>query len=66
MHKAQIFLDFLQINMKTKLLSKFGPQKSKFSLGVLSLVLLKTGDMLVGTGDGIVALLKGEDFKKVR
>jgi hypothetical protein len=52
--------------MKTKLLSKFGPQKSKFSLGVSSLVLLKTGDILVGTGDGVVALLKGEDFKKTR
>jgi hypothetical protein len=39
-----------------------GPKKELFSLGVTALALLKSGDFLVGAGDGEVALVKF--FKK--
>jgi len=58
--------DILQINMRTKLLCHYGPAKEKFSLGVNSLSLMGQGEILLGAGDGTVALLKGEAFKKIR
>jgi len=62
--------DVLQINMKTKLLCLYGPAKDKFSLGVLALNLMgNNGEILVGAGDGTIALIKlvkNETFKKVR
>ena len=56
----------LQINTKTKLLCHYGPAKDKFSLGVLALSLMDNGEILIGAGDGTIALIKGETFKKVR
>ena len=56
----------LQINIRTKLLYHYGPPKDKFSKGVQSLALLKSGEILVGAGDGTVALVRGENYKKVR
>eukprot|EP00794_Sanderia_malayensis_P009374 gene9374-10361_t len=58
--------DILQINMRTKLLCHYGPPKDKFSQGVLSLALIKSGDILVGAGDGTVAVIKAENYKKVQ
>ena len=52
--------------MKTKLLCHYGPVKDKFSLGVLGLSLMENGEILIGAGDGTIALIKGESFKKVR
>ena len=52
--------------MRTKLLCSYGPTKEKFSLGVLSLSLMGNTQILMGAGDGTVALVKGESFKKVR
>ncbi|XP_047143851.1 cilia- and flagella-associated protein 52 isoform X1 [Hydra vulgaris] len=57
--------DILQINMKTKLLSQYGPLKDKFSLGILS-ILLKDNEFLIGAGDGTISLVKVDSFKRVR
>ena len=58
--------DILEINMKTRLFRHYGPQKEKFSLGIQALQILKTGDVLIGAGDGTVALLKGQSYKRMR
>ncbi|RXM37328.1 Cilia- and flagella-associated protein 52 [Acipenser ruthenus] len=58
--------DILTVNLKTKLLNSCAPQKKKFSLGVTALKTLKTGDMLVGSGDGVVSLCKGTPFKVIK
>ncbi|MGH0164119.1 UNVERIFIED_CONTAM: hypothetical protein FKN15_046365 [Acipenser sinensis] len=57
--------DILTVNLKTKLLNSCAPQKKKFSLGVTALKTLKTGDMLVGSGDGVVSLCKGTPFNAI-
>ena len=46
-----------QVNIGTCLFRHFGPQKEKFSLGVTTLKLLPSGNLLLGTGDGRVAEL---------
>ncbi|KAH1183141.1 cilia- and flagella-associated protein 52 [Mauremys mutica] len=58
--------DILKLNMKSKLMSDYGPVKEKFSLGVTALLLLKTGDLVVSTGGGIVALCKGSNYKPIK
>lgn len=47
-----------QVNVKTRLFAHYGPEKEKFSQGVLALKLMKTGDILVGAGDGTVAQVR--------
>ncbi|XP_074777942.1 cilia- and flagella-associated protein 52 [Athene noctua] len=58
--------DILKLNTNNKLMTDYGPQKEKFSLGVTALLLLKTGDVIVGTGGGIVALCKGSNYKVMK
>ncbi|XP_046854980.1 cilia- and flagella-associated protein 52-like [Xenia sp. Carnegie-2017] len=58
--------DILEINMKTRLFRHHGPQKEKFSLGIEALQLLKTGDVLIGSGDGTVALLKKKSYERIK
>ncbi|GCB71109.1 cilia- and flagella-associated protein 52 isoform X1 [Scyliorhinus torazame] len=58
--------DILMISMKTGLLNNYGPLKNKFSLGITALVELKSGDILVGSGDGVVALCKAPNFKPLK
>lgn len=64
--------DILKVNIKTKLFSHYGPMKEKFSKGILALQLMKTGDILVGAGDGTVAVVnlvsgdKGTTYKKTK
>uniref|UniRef100_A0A8C6JIT2 Cilia- and flagella-associated protein 52 n=1 Tax=Melopsittacus undulatus TaxID=13146 RepID=A0A8C6JIT2_MELUD len=58
--------DVLKMNTNNKLMTDFGPQKKMFSLGVTTLVLLKTGNSIVGTGEGIVALCKGSDYRVMK
>ncbi|XP_061222864.1 cilia- and flagella-associated protein 52 isoform X1 [Neopsephotus bourkii] len=58
--------DVLKMNTNHKLMTDFGPQKKMFSLGVTTLVLLKTGNSIVGTGEGIVALCKGSDYQVMK
>jgi hypothetical protein len=50
--------DIIGINMRTRFFQVQGPKKELFSLGVTALALLKSGDFLVGAGDGEVALVK--------
>ena len=55
------------MNTDTHLIRHFGPSKDKFSRGVSALQLLPSGNLLVGTGDGVLAVLQGAPgFKKVR
>ncbi|KAM4674142.1 cilia- and flagella-associated protein 52 [Amazona ochrocephala] len=58
--------DVLKINTNNKLMTDFGPRKKMFSLGVTTLVLLKTGNAIVGTGEGIVALCKGSGYQVMK
>ncbi|KAM6939824.1 cilia- and flagella-associated protein 52 [Xenentodon cancila] len=60
--------DIMKINMKTGLLNDYGPVKAKYSLGVGALRLLKSGDLLVGSGSGTLALCssKFKTLKKVQ
>ncbi|XP_054078022.1 cilia- and flagella-associated protein 52 [Rissa tridactyla] len=55
--------DILQVNTHNKVMTEYGPQKKKFSSGVTALLVLKTGDLIVGTGGGVVALCKGSNYK---
>jgi len=55
--------DILKINMRTKLVANYGPAKGKFSQGISDIKILKTGDLLVGSGGGAVALVKGNGEK---
>ncbi|XP_061088877.1 cilia- and flagella-associated protein 52 [Conger conger] len=57
--------DLLKVNLQTKLLSSCGPTKLKFIKGVNSLKVLKTGDVLVGSGDGNFSLCSGA-FKVIK
>uniref|UniRef100_A0A8C3PHN5 Cilia- and flagella-associated protein 52 n=1 Tax=Calidris pygmaea TaxID=425635 RepID=A0A8C3PHN5_9CHAR len=54
--------DILQVNTNNKVMTEYGPLKKKFS-SVSTLLLLKTGDVIVGTGGGVVALCKGSNYK---
>ncbi|KAM5135759.1 cilia- and flagella-associated protein 52 [Mantella aurantiaca] len=58
--------DILKMNTKTKLLNSCGPQKGRFSLGVTALSLLKTGEFLIGSGDGKLSLCKGPNYKAAK
>ncbi|XP_056265803.1 cilia- and flagella-associated protein 52 [Pseudoliparis swirei] len=55
--------DILKINLETGLLSDFGPDKEKFSMGVNVLRILKCGDLLVGSGSGNFVLCSKTKFK---
>ncbi|NWX46260.1 CFA52 protein, partial [Steatornis caripensis] len=58
--------DILKVNTSNKLMTHCGPQKQRFSLGVTALLLLKTGDLIVGTGGGTVALCKASNYKAMK
>ncbi|NXI59024.1 CFA52 protein, partial [Chloroceryle aenea] len=58
--------DVLKVNMNNKLMTDYGPQKEKFSSGVTALLLLNAGDLIVGTGGGIVALCKDANYKVMK
>ncbi|XP_018423807.1 PREDICTED: cilia- and flagella-associated protein 52 [Nanorana parkeri] len=58
--------DILKMNAKTKLLNSYGPQKGRFSLGVTTLCLLKTGEILIGSGDGKLSLCNGQNYKAAK
>uniref|UniRef100_A0A8C7SQR1 Cilia- and flagella-associated protein 52 n=1 Tax=Oncorhynchus mykiss TaxID=8022 RepID=A0A8C7SQR1_ONCMY len=58
--------DILKVNLKTRLLNSCGPRKQKFSKGVNTLKVLKSGDILVGSGDGMFTLCSGPNFKTIK
>lgn len=45
------------MNLSTQLIQYYGPQKNKLSCGVQALQLLPNGKMVVGSGDGTLAIL---------
>ncbi|XP_055762941.1 cilia- and flagella-associated protein 52 [Salvelinus fontinalis] len=58
--------DILKVNLKTRLLNSCGPRKQTFSKGVNTLKMLKSGDILVGSGDGMFTLCSGPNFKTIK
>ncbi|XP_023284598.1 cilia- and flagella-associated protein 52-like, partial [Seriola lalandi dorsalis] len=52
--------------MKTGLLSDCGPIKTKYSLGVNAIRILKSGDLLVGSGSGTFTLCSKTKFKTLK
>ncbi|XP_024145493.1 cilia- and flagella-associated protein 52 [Oryzias melastigma] len=58
--------DFLKINLRTGLLSDCGPVKAKHNLGVVALKVLESGDLLVGSGSGVLSLCSKTNFKTLR
>uniref|UniRef100_A0A8C7CK72 Cilia- and flagella-associated protein 52 n=1 Tax=Oncorhynchus kisutch TaxID=8019 RepID=A0A8C7CK72_ONCKI len=58
--------DILKVNLKARLLNSCRPRKQKFSKGVNTLKVLKSGDILVGSGDGMFTLCSGPNFKTIK
>jgi hypothetical protein len=55
--------DILQIAYPSGLFKAIGPEKNKFSMGITSIQCIKTGEILVGSGDGKVSLVVPGTFK---
>lgn len=55
--------DVLKVALGSKLFKESGPKKRPFSLGVTSLCLTRNGNVVVGSGDGVVAVLHSETLK---
>ncbi|KAL4647974.1 cilia- and flagella-associated protein 52 isoform X1 [Arapaima gigas] len=58
--------DVLKVNLETRLLNSCWPVKQKFNKGVNVLKVLKTGDFLVGSGDGMCTLCSGSNYKTIK
>lgn len=58
--------DLLQVSLGPKLFKASGPKKRPFSLGITCTLLTRKGNMIVGCGDGTVALMLKDNFKIVR
>ncbi|XP_071778668.1 cilia- and flagella-associated protein 52 [Centroberyx gerrardi] len=58
--------DIMKVNLKTGLLNGCGPVKKKYSQGVNALRILKSGDLLVGSGAGLFTLCSGANFKPLK
>lgn len=57
--------DIIAINTRTTLFQFVGPEKDRFSRGVLSICLLKNNEILVGAGDGTLAIVKSTSKNKI-
>ncbi|XP_030649757.1 cilia- and flagella-associated protein 52-like [Chanos chanos] len=58
--------DILRVNLNTRLMNGIGPVKQKFGKGVNAMKVLKSGDLLVGSGDGVFRLCMGPQFRTIR
>ncbi|XP_014847752.1 PREDICTED: cilia- and flagella-associated protein 52-like isoform X1 [Poecilia mexicana] len=58
--------DVMKINTRLKLLNNCGPARAKFSGGINVLKVLNSGDMIIGTGSGTLALCSKNNFQTVR
>ncbi|EPY86756.1 WD repeat-containing protein 16 [Camelus ferus] len=58
--------DILKMNPRTKLLADTGPVKDKFSLGVSAIKCLKMGELLVGSGAGLLVFCKSPSYKAIK
>lgn len=55
--------DFIEVNLERANFKRLGPQKRLFSLSILTINQLPNGDILVGTGEGVIAKIGKRDFK---
>ena len=55
--------DFLEINLERANFKRLGPLKRLFSLAILTINQLPNGDIIVGTGEGVIAKIGRRDFK---
>lgn len=55
--------DLLEIDLKHAIYKRVGPLKRLFSQGINVLKILPNSDLLVGTGDGVVAKVGFSDMK---
>ncbi|XP_069023944.1 cilia- and flagella-associated protein 52 [Embiotoca jacksoni] len=58
--------DILKIHLKTGLMSDCGPAKVKYSVGVNALIILKSGDLLVGSGSGTFKMCSSTNFRPLK
>jgi len=60
--------DIMAVKLSTNTFQKLGPAKKLFSQGITALKILPSGDLLVGAGDGTIAVCKGhdEDYKRTQ
>ena len=55
--------DILEIDLANAIYKRIGPMKKLFSQGISTIKLLPNSDLLVGTGDGLLAKVGFIDFK---
>jgi hypothetical protein len=55
--------DILEIDLKTAFYKRMGPLKKLFSQGVNTIKLLPNSDLIVGTGEGVLAKIGFTDMK---
>ena len=60
--------DIFSVNIKSGNMQVRGPEKDPFGMGVTSVALLKSGELIAGAGDGTVGLVKGQEgnFKRTQ
>lgn len=58
--------DVMKVSVVNRIFKAVGPVKKSFSLGIHALTLTKDGHVLVGSGDGDIALLDKETLNIVR
>eukprot|EP00698_Gefionella_okellyi_P023867 TRINITY_DN8273_c0_g1_i1.p1 TRINITY_DN8273_c0_g1~~TRINITY_DN8273_c0_g1_i1.p1 ORF type:complete len:617 (+),score=142.57 TRINITY_DN8273_c0_g1_i1:20-1870(+) len=58
--------DLLQVSVERKLYKASGPPKTRFSRGIQTVSMAPSGDIVVGGGDGTLAVLKSDTFKILR
>jgi WD40 repeat protein len=56
----------LQLNLPRRLYKDSGPAKARFSKGIQSLALTPGGDLIMGGGDGTLAVVKRDGLKMLR
>jgi len=58
--------DMLKVSLGPKVIKTLGPAKKPFSLGISAVCRTKKGNLIVGTGDGVVAVLDKETLSVVK
>jgi hypothetical protein len=54
--------DIIEIDLQRCLFKRIGPAKRLFSLGINVINLLRTGDLIIGAGDGTIAKIGCKDM----
>jgi len=55
--------DIIEVDLNSVIYKRIGPLKRLFSQGVTTLKILPNNDLLVGTGEGLLAKIGFSDFK---